>query len=144
MNTRQMTTRVLKIVVSVGMLMAAGLPLAAHHSFSAEFDSSKPIKLEGKVVQMEWVNPHSWLTIDVTKEDGTVERWKLEGGSPSVLLRLGWNRNSLPAGTKIKVTAFQAKDGSLRGSTRDIEFPDGRKMGMGGSGTQDGQEKQEK
>ncbi len=136
--------RVLKIVVSAGMLMAAGLPLAAHHSFSAEFDSSKPIKLEGKVVQMDWVNPHSWLTIDVTKEDGTVERWKLEGGSPSVLLRLGWNRNSLPAGTKIKVTAFQAKDGSLRGSTRDIEFPDGRKMGMGGSGTQDGQEKQEK
>ncbi len=136
--------RVLKIVACAGMLMAAGLPLAAHHSFSAEFDSSKPIKLEGKVVQMEWVNPHSWLTIDVTKEDGTTERWKLEGGSPSVLLRLGWNRNSLPAGTKIKVTAFQAKDGSLRGSTRDIEFPDGRKMGMGGSGTQDGQEKQEK
>ncbi len=136
--------RVLKIVACAGMLMAAGLPLAAHHSFSAEFDSSKPIKLEGKVVQMEWVNPHSWLTIDVTKEDGTTERWKLEGGSPSVLLRLGWNRNSLPAGTKIKVTAFQAKDGSLRGSTRDIEFPDGRKMGMGGSGPQDGQEKQEK
>ncbi len=136
--------RVLKIVACAGMLMAAGLPAAAHHSFSAEFDSSKPIKLEGKVVQMEWVNPHSWLTIDVTKDDGTVERWKLEGGSPSVLLRLGWNRNSLPAGTKIKVTAFQAKDGSLRGSTRDIEFPDGRKMGMGGSGTQDGQEKQDK
>jgi len=135
--------RVLSVVTCAGMLMAAGLPLAAHHSFSAEFDSSKPIKLEGKVVQMEWVNPHSWLTIDVTKDDGTVERWKLEGGSPSVLLRLGWNRNSLPAGTKIKVTAFQAKDGSLRGSTRDIEFPDGRKMGMGGSGTQDG-EKQEK
>jgi len=136
--------RLLKIVACAGMLMAAGLPLAAHHSFAAEFDSSKPIKLEGKVVQMEWVNPHSWLTIDVTKDDGTMERWKLEGGSPSVLLRLGWNRNSLPAGTKIKVTAFQAKDGSLRGSTRDIEFPDGRKIGMGGSGTQDGQEKQEK
>jgi Family of unknown function (DUF6152) len=137
-------SRMLKIVACAGMLIAAGLPAAAHHSFSAEFDSSKPIKLEGKVVQMEWVNPHSWLTIDVMKDDGTVERWKLEGGSPSVLLRLGWNRNSLPAGTKIKVTAFQAKDGSLRGSTRDIEFPDGRKMGMGGSGTQDGQEKQEK
>jgi len=136
--------RMLKIVACAGMLMAGGLPLAAHHSFSAEFDSSKPVKLEGKVVQMEWVNPHSWLTIDVMKDDGTVERWKLEGGSPSVLLRLGWNRNSLPAGTKIKVTAFQAKDGSLRGSTRDIEFPDGRKMGMGGSGTQDGQEKQDK
>ena len=139
-----MHSRALKIMVSAGLLIAAGLPLAAHHSFSAEFDSSKPVKLEGKVVQMEWVNPHSWLTIDVTKDDGTMERWKLEGGSPSVLLRLGWNRNSLPAGTKIKVTAFQAKDGSLRGSTRDIEFPDGRKMDMGGSANRDGQDKQDK
>ena len=136
--------RMLKIVACAVLLMGAGLPLAAHHSFSAEFDSSKPVKLEGKVVQMEWVNPHSWLTIDVMKDDGTMERWKLEGGSPSVLLRLGWNRNSLPAGTKIKVTAFQAKDGSLRGSTRDIEFPDGRKMDMGGSASRDGQDKQDK
>ncbi|HTW64628.1 MAG TPA: DUF6152 family protein [Bryobacteraceae bacterium] len=135
-----MHSRLLRFVASAGMLIAAALPAAAHHSFSAEFDASKPITLEGKVVEMQWVNPHSWLVIDVTKADGTVERWKLEGGSPSVLLRLGWNRNSLPAGTKIKVVAFQAKDGSLRGSTRDIEFPDGRKMGMGGSGTKDGQE----
>jgi Family of unknown function (DUF6152) len=139
-----MHSTVLKIVMSVGVLIAASLPAAAHHSFSAEFDSTKPITLEGKVVQMEWVNPHSWLTIEVTKADGTVERWRLEGGSPSVLLRLGWNRNSLPAGTRIKVTAFQAKDGALRGSTRDIEFPDGRKMDMGGSASKDGQDKQEK
>ena len=136
-----MTSRLLKIVVGAGMLMAAALPLAAHHSFSAEFDASKPISLEGKVVEMQWVNPHSWLLIDVTKADGTVQRWKLEGGSPSVLLRLGWNRNSLPAGTKIKVVAFQAKDGSLRGSTRSIEFPDGRKLDMGSSATREGQDK---
>lgn len=128
-----MRTRVLKVVMSAGMLMAVVLPLAAHHSFSAEFDATKQVTLEGKVVAMEWVNPHSWLTIDVPKADGTVERWRIEGGSPSVLLRLGWNRNSLPAGTKIKVIAFQAKDGSLRGSSRDIEFPDGRKMNLGGS-----------
>ena len=136
-----MHSKWLKVVASAGALLAAALPVAAHHSFSAEFDSTKPVTLEGKVVQMEWVNPHSWLTIDVTKADGTVERWKIEGGSPSVLLRLGWNRNSLPPGTRIKVVAFQAKDGSLRGSSRNIEFPDGRKMDLGGSGTREGKDK---
>jgi hypothetical protein len=140
MNTRPTNSRLLKFLAGAGMLIALALPSAAHHSFSAEFDSTKQVTLEGKVVQMEWVNPHSWLTIDVTKADGTVERWRIEGGSPSVLLRLGWNRNSLPAGTKIKVIAFQAKDGSLRGSSRDIVFPDGRKLDMGGSGTKDGQD----
>src|ERR1035438_10738293 len=90
-----MQSKLLRVVASAGMLIGAALPVAAHHSFSAEFDASKPVTLEGKVVQMEWVNPHSWLTIDVTKADGTVERWRIEGGSPSVLLRLGWNRNSL-------------------------------------------------
>src|SRR5690349_7441151 len=132
-----MHSKLMRVVVSAGVLMAAALPLTAHHSFSAEFDSNKQVTLEGKVVQMEWVNPHSWLTIDVPKADGMVERWKIEGGSPSVLLRLGWNRNSLPAGTRIKVIAFQAKDGSLRGSSRDIEFPDGRKMDLGGSGSKE-------
>jgi hypothetical protein len=135
-----MQSKLLKAIASA-CLLAAALPVEAHHSFSAEFDSTKPVTLEGKVVQMEWVNPHSWLTIDVTKADGTVERWRIEGGSPSVLLRLGWNRNSLPAGTRIKVIAFQAKDGSLRGSSRDIEFPDGRKMDLGGSGTREGKDK---
>jgi len=130
-----MHSRLLKVATSAGMLIAAALPVAAHHSFSAEFDSSKKILLEGVVEKFEWVNPHSWLDIAVTKEDGTVEHWKLEGGSPSVLLRMGWNKNSLPAGTKIKVTAFQAKDASFRGSTRDIEFPDGRKMNLAGSGS---------
>jgi hypothetical protein len=136
-----MYSRLLKVLASAGTLIAAALPMTAHHSFSAEFDSTKQVTLEGKVVEMEWVNPHSWLQIDVTKADGTVEHWRIEGGSPSVLLRLGWNRNSLPAGTRIKVTAFQAKDGSLRGSSRDIEFPDGRKMDLGGSGTKEGPEK---
>lgn len=136
-----MHSRVLKVVASAGMLVAAALPVAAHHSFSAEFDATKQVTLEGKVVQMEWVNPHSWLTIDVPKADGTVERWKIEGGSPSVLLRLGWNRNSLPPGTRIKVVAFQAKDGALRGSSRDIEFPDGRKMDLGGSSNTENEKK---
>ena len=136
-----MQNRLLKVVVSAGVLLAAALPVAAHHSFSAEFDATKQVILDGKVVQMEWVNPHSWLTIDVPKPDGTVERWRVEGGSPSVLLRLGWNRNSLPPGTRIKVTAFQAKDGKFRASSRDIEFPDGRKMDLGGSSNTDTEKK---
>ena len=136
-----MHSKLLRVIASTGVLVAAALPLSAHHSFSAEFDSNKQVTLEGKVVQMEWVNPHSWLQIDVPKADGTVERWKIEGGSPSVLLRLGWNRNSLPAGTKIKVIAFQAKDGSLRASSRDIVFPDGRKMDLGGSANTEGPSK---
>jgi hypothetical protein len=132
-----MHSRLLNVVASAGMLIAVALPVAAHHSFSAEFDATKQVVLDGKVVQMEWVNPHSWLTIDVPKPDGTVERWHIEGGSPSVLLRLGWNRNTLPAGTRIKVTAFQAKDGQFRASSREIEFPDGKKMNLGGSSNAD-------
>jgi Family of unknown function (DUF6152) len=111
------------------------LPFAvhAHHSFAAEFDVQKVVHLEGTVVKFAWVNPHSWLYIDVPKSDGTVEQWKIEGGAPSALLRRGWNRNSLPAGTKIVVNAFRARDGALRASARDIVFPDGRKLDIASS-----------
>src|SRR4029453_1611668 len=128
-----MHSKLMGIVVSAGLLMATALPISAHHSFSAEFDQNKQVTLEGKVVMMEWVNPHSWLHIDVTQPDGSVQRWKIEGGSPSVLFRKGWNRDSLPAGTKVKVGGFQAKDGSFRAGSRDVQFPDGRRMDLGGS-----------
>ncbi len=136
-----MHNTLIKVMASAGLIIAAALPVLAHHSFSAEFDSNKQVALEGKVVMMEWVNPHSWLHIDVTQPDGTVQRWKIEGGSPSVLLRKGWNRDSLPAGLKVRVVGFQAKDGSLRASSRDLTFPDGRRMDLGGSSNTEGPSK---
>ncbi len=130
-----MDRRTATVAAAAALLVALALPVAAHHSFSAEFDSKKQVTLAGEVVMMEWVNPHSWLHIDVKTPEGAVERWMIEGGSPSVLFRLGWNRNSLPAGTKVTVVGFQAKDGSRRASSRDLRFPDGRRLNLGGSGS---------
>lgn len=115
-----------------GALLVAALPLSAHHSFSAEFDSDKPVKLEGTVVKMEWTNPHTWLYIDVQK-DGKVEHWMVEGGAPGVLLRNGWTRNTLPEGTKVVVNGHQAKDGAFRANSSSVQFPDGRKLETGSS-----------
>lgn len=126
-----MNNRLIAILGTACLLMATA---SAHHSFSAEFDSDKPVKLEGTVVKMEWTNPHTWLYIDVQK-DGQVEHWMVEGGAPGVLLRNGWTRNTLPEGTKVVVLGHQAKDGAFRANSSSVQFPDGRKLETGSSYT---------
>src|SRR6185436_1408522 len=131
---------------------AAALVLSAavaseHHSFAAEFDANAPVVLKGTVKKMEWINPHSWIHIDVKNPDGTVTEWMVEGGAPNALIRRGWNRNSLPPGTEILVEGYQAKDGAARANGRDITFPDGKKLFVGSSGTgapKDGKDATEK
>jgi len=125
-------------------LTAAAVPAVAHHSFAAEFDAKKPVKLTGTVTKMEWINPHSWIHIDVKTPDGKVEQWMVEGGAPNALLRRGWTKKSLPPGTEIVVEGFQAKDGALRANGRDITFADGKKLFVGSSGTGAPDERPEK
>jgi hypothetical protein len=117
--------KMIAILGTAALLMSV---VSAHHSFSAEFDSDKPVKLEGKVVKMEWTNPHTWLYLDVER-DGKVEHWMVEGGAPGVLLRNGWTKNTLPEGMRVVVSGHQAKDGAFRANSSSIQFPDGRTLG---------------
>ena len=131
-----MRSRLFGVVAGAAFAVAAAaVPVMAHHSFAAEFDAKKPVKLRGVVTKMEWINPHSWIHIDVKTADGKTEKWMVEGGAPNALLRRGWNKNSLLPGTEILVEGFQAKDGAMRANGRDITFPDGKKLFVGSSGT---------
>ena len=129
-----MRTNVAVFVAGV-VIVSAVVPIRAHHAFAAEFDAKKPIKLQGTVTRMEWINPHTWIHIDVKRPNGKVESWMIEGGPPNALYRRGFTRDSLPIGIEIVVEGFQAKDGSMRGNGRDLTFPNGRKLFLGSSGT---------
>jgi hypothetical protein len=119
--------------LGLGVLMAVSSAWA-HHAFAAEFDVDKPIQLRGKVVKMEWINPHSWIHIAVPDEKtGKVNEWMIECGPPNGLLRRGFTKASLPVGTEILVVGWQAEDDSLRANGSSITLPDGSKLFLGSS-----------
>ena len=120
--------------VCLGAFIAAA-PVVAHHAFSAEFDATKPVRLRGKITKMEWINPHSWMHLDVENEDGTVDSWMIEAGPPGALVRRGWSKDSVMPGTEVLVEGYQAIDGAFRANGRDVTFTDGRRLFAGSSGT---------
>lgn len=124
-----------RFFAAAGLILVAGAPLVAHHAFSAEFNPNAPVKLQGPITKVELINPHAWIHMKVTKPDGKVEEWAVEGGTPNTLQRRGITRDTVAIGTVIMVQGYQAKDGTLRANGRNITFPDGRTLFMGSSGT---------
>jgi hypothetical protein len=122
------------IAVGAAALSMLAVPAVAHHSFAAEFDVSRPVRLTGVVTRMEFSNPHSWIHLEVTTADGEVQEWAVEGAAPNALLRRGWNKTSLPAGTEINVQGFQARDRSFRAAGREVTLPDGSSLFVGSTG----------
>ena len=128
-------------------LVLATVPVAAHHSFAAEFDATQPVTLKGTVTLMEWLNPHAWIHIDVKNPDGTVTPWLIESGTPNTLFRRGFTKESLKTGTEIIVEGYRAKNGKNRANGRDLMLPNGKRLFLGSSGTgapADGKDSSEK
>ena len=126
---------------ALGALLLFSTAAWAHHSFAAEYDADKPAKIQGTVKKVEWINPHSWITIDVKTATGTIETWEIEAGAPNAMFRRVFNKDSLPVGTEIVVTGYLAKNGLHRVNGRDLTFPDGRKLFMATSNPFEKEEK---
>lgn len=128
-----MASKLVSSLFTAGALLLAGGQSHAHHSFASEFDASQPVMLRGVVTKVEFINPHSWIHVAVTLDDGTVENWEIEGGTPNTLFRRGVNDKTLPLGAEVLVEGYRSRDGATRASGRDITFPDGRKLFLSGS-----------
>ena len=122
-------------LTAIALSAVASWPAAAHHSFAAEFDANNPVTLHGTITKMEWINPHSWLHIDVKNADGTTTPWMIEGATPNTLLRRGFTRDAVKAGTEITIVGYRAKNGANRANGRDLVLPDGSRLFLGSAGT---------
>lgn len=117
-------------------LLAAALPVAAHHAFAAEFDVNQPVKVKGVTAKMDWSNPHAWLYVDVKEPDGKIVNWRFELGAPNALIRMGWRTDTVPVGVEVEVEGFRAKAGGPVANGRSIKLADGRELFSGGSAPQ--------
>ena len=135
MRKTTMWSFVVGAIAAAGLVWLASVPVVAHHAFGAEFDPNRPVVLRGPVVRVEWVNPHTWIHVEVAGEDGDAQVWMVEGGTPNTLLRRGLTRDTIPIGAVVVVDGYQSKDRSARANGRDVTFEDGRKFFMGSSGT---------
>lgn len=135
-KNRRSTIAIAAAVVGGGALFFAGVSqVSAHHAFGAEFDPNLPVLLKGPVTRVEWINPHTWIHVEVTRKDGVKEIWMVEGGTPNSLLRRGLKRDTVKPGQMVVVDGYQSKDRSNRANGRDVTLPDGQKFFLGSSGT---------